>query len=289
MRSPGMLASLETVRSRFVLKPLDAVMTARLGPPCASSDQGGSGSISKYRKTQRAAVLLGDWFPRVSDWVCRRLFNPRYLPFADVGGVRLLGWGTGTTVFLLEPLHGGEGRVLKVYRYSLGRRRHTLVRQARQQRATYERLRAWYDESGVLVPTSFVILHSPLLSQGAVANLQPHVAGPHRDLFTDVSEAELKDLLDTCPPFRRQFASFARATVAAADRDGACADLAGRNNIVLVEHRGGVRLVLLDIGVHDFSARTKATRGGSGETLERLAYLRRLYHEAMLARDVEQQ
>jgi hypothetical protein len=271
------LDTLYGLRARFVLQALDAVMTARLRPAWPQGHVWGRpGFSSRYGRVQRAAVLGACHAPALFERLFRLLFRPEGVPFARLGGLRLLDWGSTRTVFLFEGVGSGGHRILKVCRATLGRRRAAIEREAGIERAEYRRLQAWHAGSGVVVPTSHVILHGPLLSRPALAHVQRYVKGPHRDVFTDVSATELEQLLAGHDALRRQFTRFAAETLAAARREGACADLVGRRNLVLVTDDTGPRVALIDVGVVEFQVKQRDSPSGWLETRRRLDLLERV-------------
>jgi hypothetical protein len=197
-------------------------------------------------------------------------------------GVSLLNFGSGTTVFLVQcpgAGPGGETKVLKVYRKSLGRPHDALMQQVRDRRAVYERVAQWYRSCSVVLPTHFMVLHGPLFSRPAAACIQPYVHGRKIDVFLDVSKERLVRLLREHAALRAEFRRFTDHTLRAAESEGACVDLVGRNNLVLTRAEGRLRLLLLDHGVYDFERKAIRAPSTLARIRTRLAYLQQVRDE----------
>jgi hypothetical protein len=266
----------DTFRSRYVFRTCDAVVPAGLSRPKGRGPGEHARGTEAYRRAQR---LVGTWAQRVPaayEWARRRLLDDGRLPIAS-DGARLLDYGSGTTVFLLHVGHRAEPRVLKVYRKTLGRRLDVLLAHAGEQRAAYRTAVAWYDGCGLLLPTSFLVVHAPVLSVPALACLQPYVAEPSRDLFTGIGEEDLVQLLGTHPGLRAQFVRFVRRTLAIAEGQRTCIDLVGHNNVALIGTGGECRLILFEHGgVYDFERKRVRNPGALSILMQRLEYLRRV-------------
>lgn len=256
------------------------MLTAPLGQASTQQDLSlqDAGSRS-YRRAQRVMNALSRLLPRTLEDCRRKVFDARLLPFA-ADRVTLLSFGSGVTVFLVHAASDRqrtETQVLKVYRKSLGRRPEALRAMVRERRATYDRLASWYRDCGVLLPTQFLILHGPVRGGAAVACVQPYVEGHHADLFHDLSEAKLLDVLAQHPGLEAQFRLFVERTVRAVERESACVDVVGRNNLVITGTGEQCRLVLLDNGFYDFERKAVRSPAALAELKERLAYLQRIY------------
>ena len=273
-----LLATWEEANSRYIWKSGDALLTAQLGGNGKErfkrrEDAGGRG----YRRVQHVLNALTRILPRTVEHYRRRLFDPRLFPFV-ADSVTLLGFGSGVTVFLMRAARDRTGpHVLKIYRESLGRRVESLQTMVRERRATYERLTAWYDGCSVLLPTQFLVLHGPLGARAAVACVQPYVDGPHTDIFEDLQERELLELLTTHPRLNAQFRLFVERSLQAVEREGACVDMVGRDNVVITGDGDQCRLVLLDNGFYDFARKAIRSPAALAELRNRLAYLQHVY------------
>jgi hypothetical protein len=201
-----------------------------------------------------------------------------------VSHVELLSFGTGATVFLLhcpQPSGGETAMVLKILRRSLGRRSHILVRQAEEFRDRYEMVARWYADSSLIVPTSFVILRGPLLGLPAVACLQPMVAGELTDFFQDHSDGQLVTLIRLHPALQAQFCNFVTRTLSIVREQSLCVDLVGRDNLLLVATRDGMRLQLIDFGVFNLHRLQMNSPALYSEAGERIARLSRLHQQLL--------
>jgi len=260
----------EELRTRLFYRSLDACLTAPLDGPEGSAGQADDRPFwraSNYERLRRCMRLLARLAPRASAGIEGRLWRPERLPFAD-GRVELVGYGSGATVFRVACPDGP--RILKVYRRTLGRSQGALRRALREYRGKYERASRWFGD--VVLPSSYVLLHAPLLGTPAVACIQAYV-GERRDLLRDHTDEELLAELERRPMLRRRFVAFARATIEQRAREGAVVDFLGEGNLVIAGTGDDARLVLLDYGIFE--------RGGVSPAVERriqaaLARLERL-------------
>jgi hypothetical protein len=215
--------------------------------------------------------------PRSIELFRRWLWQPGQLPFA-AGDVSLINFGSGSTVFLLQTPSGSnrEARVLKVKRKTLGKRLDAQLEFVREARAKYARVRSWYDGCSVVLPTEFLILHGPLLRGAAVCCVQPYVSGHYVDVLRGMSEPELLQLLRRHPRLRAQFRLFVARTVNAAEKDAACIDLVGRNNLVIAHDGDEPRLILLDNGIYDFRTKVVEAPAALAVLSNLLTYMQRV-------------
>jgi hypothetical protein len=271
--------ALERARSRYVLQLFDAVLTAdvvaALGSPTENRRQAVTRSYYRAHLVINAlAAVVPGRFARLR----RFLLDDARVPFVT-RSVKPLSAGTGVTVFVMEPSgarRGEESQVLKIYRRSLGRRLDVLLDQADDRRSRYNRIARWYAACGVVLPTQFLLLHGPVLRRPALAYVQPYVDGAQLDVFSDVSEDELLQLLMAYPTLREQFTGFVDATLRAATEEHACVDIVGRNNLVISTRGEERRLVLLDYGIFCFALKQRAAPRALAELERRLTYLRRI-------------
>lgn len=267
---------LNEAASRFVYRAADAAMTSRL--PRTRVAAVPRARSSNYERMQNVVTSASARMPKLMALVSRWMERHENLPL-KVSRVELLSFGAGATVFLLHgpPRVGGDSAiVLKIVRRSLGRRIHVLVQQAEEFRDRYEMVARWYADSSLIVPSSFVILRGPLLGLPAVACLQPLISGQLADFFQDRTDAQILNALRLHPPLRAQFCNFVTRTMAIVREQSMCVDLVGRDNLLLVATREGMRLQLIDFGVfhlHRLQMTSPALHSQAGERLARLARL----------------
>ncbi len=247
---------LETVRrARFLYKGLNGVMIAPLQPKqqfLAQLRSTVSPRSSHYERVGSLVNLVDTVFPgtarRASNFLCR----PTYLPFAAVR-VRLLCYGSGSTVFLLERKNGLE--VLKIYRKSLGKDPQELLKIANIYRRKYETISSWYGGPwSPVLRTDILILRGPLLNRPAVGCLQPYMAGKKKDFFRDFSNDELVSLMQENNALRAQFVFFAKRTIHIYATESLCVDLLGAGNLIVITNGNTVGLLLIDYGIFDFKS-----------------------------------
>ncbi|HEU5173888.1 MAG TPA: hypothetical protein VFT96_03965 [Gemmatimonadaceae bacterium] len=267
---------LNEAASRFVYRAADAAMTSRLPRTRAAAIP--RARSSNYERMQNVVASASTRMPRLMGFVSRWMERHEDLP-VKVSHVELLSFGTGATVFLLhcpQPAGGDSAMVLKILRRSLGRRIHVLVRQAEEFRDRYEMVARWYADSSLIVPTTFVILRGPLLGLPAVACLQPLVSGELADFFEDHSDGQLINALRRHPALQAQFCNFVTRTLSIVREQSMCVDFVGRDNLLLVATRDGMRLQLIDFGVfhlHQLQMNSPALYSEAGDRLARLARL----------------
>jgi len=241
----------ETLRTRFLYKPLDAVLASSVLP---AKQRGGylrdilARRSSRYDRVRSLVALVDTILPGSRKWAVRRLLRPSLLPFATCG-IEVIGAGSGSTVFLLEA--GGVRMVLKAYRKTLGASADRLLEFAAFYKGKYDTVSTWYrGPYPIVLPAAFVVLHSPLLGQPAVACLQPYLEEEKRDVIGDLQEG-LPRLLEEDSRLRDQFHFFARRTLEIRAERGSCVDLLGPGNL-LIAREGGIRtLRLIDYGILD--------------------------------------
>jgi hypothetical protein len=270
---------LDVLRSRFVFKAFDAVLTAglkRTSPSAVSWTP-----RSNYRRAQATMEVVQTLFPGAAALAGERLFRPQRLPFAH-HEVELLSLGTACTVFLLrptEPNGTSPPMVLKVFRKMMGRRPEVVLNHVRALRARYEMIAAWYSDCSLVVPTHFMVLHGPLLGRPVAACVQPYLETERRDFFTVALDDRLPGRIRESESLRRQFRTFVGSTFRILSAERLSVDLVGSDNLLLSHGQGEPRLQLLDFGVHDHSALRAKAPQRLAVAEERLARLRRIYEQ----------
>jgi len=237
----------EQRRSQLYLRSLDAVLTSALAsgtPVVEGAEPEADERRSNYERVRRAAGLVGRAAPALERRVHRWLLDPTRLPLR-AEALALVGFGSGVTVFRLQP-QAGPPLALKVYRRTLGRAPRHLLAAARRYRERYERLRAQFGE--LVHPARFLVLHAPLCAAPAVACVQPWIAAAQPLLERD--DAELLALLAAHGALAEGFRRFARGVLEWHAR-GAFPDLLGRGNLVALETPDGLAPRLIDYGIFD--------------------------------------
>jgi hypothetical protein len=243
---------LDIVRSRFIYKSLDAVLTASLRPrrrffACLKSIL--SRQSSNYNRIATVANLMDLVVPGSARHAAHLLYRPRRLPFT-ASRFELLAYGSGSTVFRFTTDDGQK--ILKIYRKSLGKKGTSLWQLAGMFKRKYETLHSWYGGPlEIMEPAAFLILHGPVLGHPAVVCLQSYVEGEKKDFLADFSDDDLIQLLRENEDLRRQFIFFARKTLEIHSTWGLSMDLLGEGNLLLVRHGDLLRLRLIDYGIHN--------------------------------------
>lgn len=263
----------QTAYPGWLYQSLDAALTAPL-------NSGSAGALlraalrprtSNFQRVRSLVGLGHRLTPGLAKRMAARLWNLRYFALAGFD-VRLLAYGLGGTVFLLE--RPGDRRVLKVYRRTLGRPARAALKVAAEFHAKHRELSARFNHPDeIVIPSAYFLLHSPLLGAASAAVLQPFVAGTVRDLFVDLTDEDVLALARRDSAFGRQLVEFSRRLFAMIEETQTCFDLVGKENLMLVETPQGTRLKIADIGIIDL--RLLGQR--SAALQERLpAYLNRL-------------
>lgn len=282
-RGSGLAGAYAALRSQYVLKALDYLVTADVGSSEGQMAHAAEAGSRSHKRARRAIHSFRAFLPDLTGRIRRTLLDPSALPFAG-RPVGVLGFGSTATVFLLPltSMHG-EARpaVLKIYRRSLGRPVTVLLQQARARQATHDRASAWYDGSGIVLPAHHLVVQGPLLRAPAVACVQRYLAGAQTDPFRDLTGEQLIALLREHPGLAGQFRIFAERTLHAADTEDACVDIVGPGNLVIVPERDGPRLLLIDVGVYEFERKRVRSPRAFEVLLRRLAFLRHLTREVL--------
>lgn len=283
-RAPGQAGGLRLrdlrteLRSRFVLRLFDAVLTA--DPRLTLAEIARTRRTSNYRRIHSAVRITHAVLPALVAWVKQRLHRQRYLPFA--GATEVLDFGSGSTVYLLRRSDpdAGPDRVLKVYRTALGRPLPMLLMQARALRARHQRVCAWYAGLRIAVPVDYLVLQGPPLDQPAVAGLQPYVRGEKWDLFDLVRAGGFAARLREHPLLRDQFRTFVERTLGVLHTEDGCLDLIGRDNLLVVRRDGRLQLRVIDYGIIDLKRERVERPQRAAAAVERVRCLERVYAEA---------
>jgi hypothetical protein len=244
--------ALEALRTRFLYRSLDAVMTVplrcRKGPFAYLGSLLSPGS-SNYDRVAALVGLIDTLIPGTGRRASEFLFRAGSIPFPGEP-LELMASGSGSTVFLLDT---GQGRkVVKAYRRTIGRSGDGLRGLATVYKAKYDTVSSWYaGPYDIVLPASFLLLHSPLLGRPAVACVQPYVEGEKRDFFADFDDAELLRLMKEDDGLREQFAFFARRTLKIRDAQRLCTDLLGTQNLMITREGKSWALKLIDYGIFD--------------------------------------
>jgi O-antigen/teichoic acid export membrane protein len=232
----------------FVLKALDAVVTARHGAPTSRREDTRTflrPRAAHYDRVAAAARILANTWPASADVPSRLLLRLDKLPFV-VSEFELAGFGFSSTVFRVKTPAGAYA--LKIYRDSLGHDLdHAQCVLANLQRQYQLVAAAYNSERELLLPVRFLLLHGPLLGLEVAAGIQPFLAQGYDDLFHDLSDAEIVALAAAHDEFRDDFTAFARHTLDLARNQDFCLDVLGRKNVV-VTHCPKPRLAIMDAG-----------------------------------------
>lgn len=267
-------------RFYWLYKSLDAVLTAPLTPKRAASQLLWSvfrPKSSNYNRISSAINLLDHIAPGSSQRLASSLLRLNHFPVKGFD-VRLLAYGSGATVFLLE--NGQERKVLKVFRRSLAGPGHKVWEVAREFQEKHETLRAWFNHSEeMVIPSTFLVLHGPLLGAAAAAVLQPYVAGKVRDIFLDYSPDEAVSLLRSSARLKAQYLHFANQVLASMEEAKTCFDFVGRENLMLVENKGQMSFKIADNGVFNLSAIRVQSPALYNRLQEHIARLRKIKEE----------
>ena len=237
----------QQLHSKYVLRALDAALTAGLDPGDPVAPWRTFRGSSRYERIRRITRWAFDRVPALEPKLARALVSPEQLPFS-AARIEPAGFGSWATVFRLDPGPTGRPWALKIHRQTLGGDVSDLLAGARLGISRQRRLRAAFGE--VVLPGQFFVLHSPLRGARAVACLQPWLTGRVHDLL-GLDDAELLRLLGRHPPLARSFATFARRALAAWKGEGWFPDLLRGGNLLAVEGEGELCLRLIDYGIFD--------------------------------------
>jgi len=242
-----------TPRFGWVYKTFDAALTAHLRP--WENAQSLFRAVVRWRSSNYNRIaslinLVDRLRPGFAERAARRLIRFKHFPLHGYQ-ISLMAYGSGATVFLLEK--GQERKALKVFRRSLGQPVKRVLEVAREFQEKHTTLTTWFNQADpVVIPSSFLVLHGPLLGERAAAVLQPYVAGRKHDLLLDFTVEEIVQAGQEDALLARQVIDFSTNLFKAMERTGRCFDLVGRENLMLVETNGGkLRLTIADNGMFD--------------------------------------
>lgn len=127
-----------------------------------------------------------------------------------------------------------------------------LVRVANMYKRSYERLRDAYAEKlpKLVAETHYFIAQSPRSKKPAITTVQAYAGKGGFDPLEEANHATFKEILAREPGLKREFEAFKAITLQLAD-EGAAPDLAGVDNLLVVEEEG--RHVLRLVDPHGFS------------------------------------
>jgi hypothetical protein len=262
----------EIYRCRFIYQAADAVLSA---PTKGRETTNRSGSLA-YRRAQSVTDTADRYAPWITAWIRERLIDPSYLPACEEAP-RIIGFGSGATVFRLGKLTGDDGPdwVLKIFRRSLGRSGTELRRQLIYRQATYHTVCRWYEGLDIVPEAHFLLLHGPVLALPAVGCLQPAVSSERFDLVHDLDDSRLLSLASSNQLLRASIIAFFARTLDAATEEDACIDVVGKDNVVLAPHGDSYRLIILDHGIYRFGVKAFRDPEALARTHRRLEELER--------------
>lgn len=257
-------------------KMLDAIATTPLREGDASLHE--RSRTSNYERVAALVQACERLAPGVAQRWSQRLFSGEALPLPGGRGT-LYAFGSGATIFRLS---GASGQVLKVYRRTLGLSRQKLLNYANYLRGKYNTVRGWYGvgpHAAYILPSSYLILHAPLLNAPAVGSVQPFVSQEMHDLFLEFSDDALLAMMGHDPDFASQLRFFGNKTLQVAAQEGRCLDFVGRDNVsVLQKGPGAWQLAILDFGIFDLGQKRIQAPAAHEQIRQRLARLETLLH-----------
>jgi hypothetical protein len=273
---------IEGARSRFVFRALDAFVTASLAP--SITGKLGQAAFpprgSHYRRVQRIASSLESLLPKSVARARKALIRDGRLPLSGYRAPETLGYGAACTVFRLSARGGYGGArqdvVLKVVRSSLGRGARAALAAGRAARERYQRMTRLYEGGDLVLHTSFLVAHAPLLGRPATVTIQPRIDRSARDFFLDFTDRQLLTAVRTNPGFAQQLRLFVTRTLESVRTSGRCLDLVGRGNVVVVASSDGPRIKIIDFGEIDLAEWARSKPNEEREARRRIARLERL-------------
>gem|GEM_PF-753492 len=272
-----------SLRTRYVFRLFDAVMTApgSLRRPDIKGATPSVNDMGNHRRVQTIVTFAMKVAPYQVGHAVKQLYRISNLPFIH-GEVELLGYGSGSTVFLLQPARNAPSNtplVLKVYRKSVGRDISFNLKLAHDLRAKSEMVAAWYDDASLGGMPRFVILNGPLLGRSAVAYLQTYIGPEKQDLFNPRVQADLPRLLREDDLLRAQVSIFVRRTFEMISAHHLCVDIVGTGNLVIIKSEGSFELILIDHGLLDLRKLAAEAPDQLAIAHERLLRLKELLQE----------
>lgn len=208
------------------------------------------GSVGKRERLEAVFSILRKVIP---DAVAKNLaekLSPNYdlnnLPFRflENDAQEPLASGYVSEVFLLESRDENPSFAVKVDYMNQGSINDLTVL-AREQRSEYQYIRTLYESLPGLVPEEWsMIVESPRAAKPAVATVQEFLGTDLKDVFTDMSEEELVDVLSADSELADVFKKFVAITVSL--EDPSFLDFLGKKNLVIGNDGEKHRLYFLD-------------------------------------------
>lgn len=194
--------------------------------------------FSRLARVRSAVNMAGHVVPGLEDRLTKML-APDHIPMQSA---ELTHCGGVHTVFTNEE----KTHALKIDRFSLGMSHEELVTHTEEKREKYDIVRRTFDAPDMVVPTSFLIVHSHVQNRPVSAMIQPYLPNL-RDIFFDFTPEELAAQMRGNETLRKQFDTFNRLRDNI-EYDGEMwsLDYLGKGNITVTE-QGTMAIVDPDI------------------------------------------
>lgn len=231
--------------------------------------------VSDFDKMVAFFEIAGKILPPLLDF--KKMYNTDNLPFdpEKYEFKYLLGMGGESKVYHLSAKDDQlPSWILKVYRKQKGNTQE-LAEFGKEKGAEYERIKKLYSVIPDLVPEeSMIIAEDPKTQDGMLMIVREFVGNDISDVFLDLSEKELAEILRNDPELRDKFQKFCQITFFNEKQTGEVIDLLGRNNLSLIKKDGRSKLIILDPHIF-YSTRTSAEHKRS-RTFQKLEYLQNI-------------
>jgi len=200
---------------------------------------------SRYGRLASLVNTLDRIFPGTSRNISSTIAQKNLFPWQSPHHpVQLIGSGAGAAVFKFGD------NVLRIYRKSIGGGIKSAISTVNLYRKYYHTMNTWYkNKHNIVLPMHFLVIHGPPLSQPVAASLQAHIPLSRKDFFKDFTQDQLVNLAQDNPSFKQSLIFFLEQTFAFYDQEGACPDILGTDNIVIVFRDGIPHLHILDTGI----------------------------------------
>ncbi len=208
----------------------------------------GSGELKQDRLIA-IINLAGNYIPGLEERLRKDLFPLDKFPIQSSSTEYKFRSGDSTGFFVKVDEEGKETelKVVKVFGRSIGLDSPRLFAFAKSVDSDFKQIKHWYSNLPSFLPDQdTLIIHSHVFSLPAVATIQPYIVDKKSGVFEDFTDEQLVYRLMNDKPLTEQFMYFGERLLRMYEEESKCIDIAGENNLLLVENGNEDNIVLVD-------------------------------------------
>lgn len=187
----------------------------------------------------------------------------------------LVASGWRSDVFLLEPREQDKQSLVLKLEYSGAEDLKALEQRASQISGNAQKIRNWYGEIPDFIPDQLTVTMSNFQKLGGdgpvIATIQKFYGENIRDLATEISLQEWKQITERYPELLANLKTFVQITKAQLEKTGELADITGHKNLALVDAKSAPHLLFLDL--NDTAEFSKLNQRKKNFVAKRISYL----------------